>query len=199
LATYYPLEPDFSVREPTAVHDDFQTLTNTFPNQPIHLLEVGYPSGEDNDSSYAKQAAFIHELFLAWDAHAGQIPLINYTWQTEMSPESVEWMTDYYHFDDPGFVSYLATLGLRTFDNADKPSFRQLAAELAKRLTGLFLQGEDGKRPFAAHIPPFRQDPHWGDLLLFHEYFHGDNRTGLGASHQTGWAGLVAGLIRQQA
>jgi hypothetical protein len=75
----------------------------------------------------------------------------------------------------------------------------EVAAELAKRLTGLFLRGEDGKRPFAAHISPFQQDPHWRNLLLFHEYFHGDNGAGLGASHQTGWTGLAANLIQQQA
>ncbi|RMD96585.1 MAG: hypothetical protein D6816_18730, partial [Bacteroidetes bacterium] len=78
-------------------------------------------------------------------------------------------------------------------------SLGEVAAELAKRLAGLFVRGEDGKRPFAAHIPPFQQDPHWRDLLLFHEYFHGDNGAGLGASHQTGWTGLIATLMQQQA
>ncbi|HID54023.1 MAG TPA: hypothetical protein EYP41_18550 [Anaerolineae bacterium] len=94
---------------------------------------MGYPSGANNNSSYAKQAAFIHELFLAWDTHVAQIPLVNYTWQTDMPPNSIKEMTDYYHFDNPGFVSYLATLGLRTFDNADKPAFRQLAVETEAR------------------------------------------------------------------
>lgn len=75
----------------------------------------------------------------------------------------------------------------------------EVAAELARRLTGLFVRNEDGKRPFTAHIPPFQQDPHWRDLLFFHEYFHGDTGAGLGASHQTGWTGLVANLISQKA
>lgn len=133
LVTYYPLNPDFSVRPATAVHDDFQTLGDAFPDQLIYLLEVGYPSGVDTNSSYAKQAAFIHELFLAWDAHAAQIPLINYTWQTDMPPDSIKEMTSYYRLDGSGFVSYLATLGLRTFDNVDKPAFRQLAEETETR------------------------------------------------------------------
>ncbi|MFO7681070.1 MAG: glucosidase [Chloroflexota bacterium] len=71
----------------------------------------------------------------------------------------------------------------------------EVAAELSKRLTGLFVRDGEGKRPFSAHIPPFQQDPHWRDLLLFHEYFHGDSGAGLGASHQTGWTGLVATLL----
>jgi hypothetical protein len=72
----------------------------------------------------------------------------------------------------------------------------EVAAELAKRLTGLFLRDGVGQRPFAAHMPPFQQDSHWRDLILFHEYFHGDSGAGLGASHQTGWTGLVANLIQ---
>jgi hypothetical protein len=75
----------------------------------------------------------------------------------------------------------------------------EVAAELSERLTRLFLRNEAGQRPFATHIPPFQHDPHWRNLLLFHEYFHGDHGAGLGASHQTGWTGLVAGLIQQQA
>jgi hypothetical protein len=52
---------------------------------------------------------------------------------------------------------------------------------------------------FAAHIPLFQEDPHWRDLLFFHEYFHGDSGAGLGASHQTGWTGLVANLLQTPA
>jgi hypothetical protein len=75
----------------------------------------------------------------------------------------------------------------------------EVAAELTKRLTGLFVRDGEGKRPFSAHITPFQQDPHWRDLLLFHEYFHGDSGTGLGASHQTGWTGLVSNLLQTPA
>jgi len=52
-----------------------------------------------------------------------------------------------------------------------------------------------GRRPVYGGIEKFQPDPHWGDLILFHEYFHGDNGAGLGASHQTGWTGAVASLI----
>ena len=133
LVTYYPLNPDFKVRPATTVHNDFQTLADAFPNQTIYLLETGYPSGADNNSSAEQQAEFIRELFLAWDAHADQIPVLNYTWLTDMPAEAVTQMTEYYRLDAPGFVSYLATLGLRSADGSNKPAFDQLAAETKVR------------------------------------------------------------------
>jgi hypothetical protein len=73
----------------------------------------------------------------------------------------------------------------------------QVAAEISRRLTRIFLRGNDGRRPFAGATDLFDKDPHWRDLVLFYEYFHGDNGAGLGASHQTGWTGLVAKLLEQ--
>jgi hypothetical protein len=73
----------------------------------------------------------------------------------------------------------------------------QVARELSRRLTRIFLRGDDGRRPVFGGITKFQTDPHWKDLILFHEYFHGDNGEGIGASHQTGWTGLVAKLIEQ--
>jgi hypothetical protein len=73
----------------------------------------------------------------------------------------------------------------------------EVAAELSRRLTRIFLRGPDGKRPVYGGLGKFQNDPHWRDLLLFHEYFHGDNGAGVGASHQTGWTGLVAKLLQQ--
>ena len=61
----------------------------------------------------------------------------------------------------------------------------------------IFLRDDDGRRPVYGGIERFQTDPHWRDLMLFHEYFHGDNGAGLGASHQTGWTGLVAKLLQQ--
>ena len=71
----------------------------------------------------------------------------------------------------------------------------QVADELSARLTGIFLEGDDGRRPVFAGYELFQRDPAWHDLIPFHEYFHGDTGAGLGASHQTGWTGLVADLI----
>jgi Glycosyl hydrolase family 63 C-terminal domain len=73
----------------------------------------------------------------------------------------------------------------------------QVAAELSRRLVRIFLRGDDGRRPVAGGVEIFQNDPHWKDLILFYEYFHGDNGAGIGASHQTGWTGLVAKLIEQ--
>jgi hypothetical protein len=71
----------------------------------------------------------------------------------------------------------------------------EVSKEIAERLTGIFLRGKNGKRPVYGGMEKFQNDPHWRDCLLFYEYFHGDTGAGLGASHQTGWTGLVAKLI----
>ncbi|MFO1429945.1 MAG: glucosidase [Candidatus Competibacteraceae bacterium] len=70
-----------------------------------------------------------------------------------------------------------------------------VAKELAARLIRIFLRDENGRRPVFGGMEKFQTDPHWRDYLLFHEYFHGDNGAGIGASHQTGWSGVVASLI----
>jgi hypothetical protein len=72
----------------------------------------------------------------------------------------------------------------------------EVAQELARRLAGTFLRDGDGRRPVYGGTKLFQEDPHWRDLILFYEYFHGDNGAGLGASHQTGWTGLAARLIQ---
>ncbi len=72
-----------------------------------------------------------------------------------------------------------------------------VAGELSRGLVRLFLRGRDGRRPVHGDTEKFQSDPYWRDLLLFYEYFHGDDGAGLGASHQTGWTGLVAKLMQQ--
>jgi len=71
----------------------------------------------------------------------------------------------------------------------------EVAQELVRRLAGTFLRDANGRRPVHGGTAKFQEDPHWRDLILFYEYFHGDNGAGLGASHQTGWTGLVAPLL----
>jgi hypothetical protein len=73
----------------------------------------------------------------------------------------------------------------------------EVAAEISRRLVHIFVRGKDGRRPVAGGTELFQSDPHWKDLLLFYEFFHGDNGAGVGASHQTGWTALVAKLIEQ--
>ncbi len=71
----------------------------------------------------------------------------------------------------------------------------QVAEEIQRRLQGAFLRDATGRRPVYGGTRKFQEDPHWRDLILFYEYFHGDNGAGLGASHQTGWTGLIAFVI----
>jgi hypothetical protein len=73
----------------------------------------------------------------------------------------------------------------------------QVATELSRRLIKLFLRNRNDRRPIYGGLEIFQKDPHWQDLILFNEYFHGDDGAGLGACHQTGWTGLVAKLIQQ--
>jgi hypothetical protein len=72
-----------------------------------------------------------------------------------------------------------------------------VTTELSRRLTRIFLRGADGRRPVHGGSDMLQTDPYWRDLVLFYEYFHGDNGAGIGASHQTGWTGLVAKLLQQ--
>jgi Glycosyl hydrolase family 63 C-terminal domain len=73
----------------------------------------------------------------------------------------------------------------------------QVSGEISRRLTRLFVRDKNGRRAFAGSSDLFNKDPHWRDLILFFEYFNGDTGAGLGASHQTGWTGLVAKLLEQ--
>jgi hypothetical protein len=69
--------------------------------------------------------------------------------------------------------------------------------ELERRLVGIFRRDGDGRRAFNGSVDLFQRDPHWRDLILFNEYFHGDNGRGVGASHQTGWTAMVAKMVKQ--
>jgi hypothetical protein len=73
----------------------------------------------------------------------------------------------------------------------------EVAAELSRRMASIFLRDEHGERPVYQGLAKFQSDPHWRDLILFHEYFHGDTGRGVGASHQTGWTGLIGKLLQQ--
>ena len=108
-------------------------------------------------------------------------------------------------------INYLLIEALQKFDHFYGPSLQvefptgsgsraplwDVAAELSRRLTRIFLRDPDGRRPVHGGIAKFQTDPHWRDLIWFYEYFHGDNGAGIGASHQTGWTGLVAKLLQQ--
>jgi len=73
-----------------------------------------------------------------------------------------------------------------------KMNLYQVAEEIAHHLTNTFLKNKNGRRPVNGEYKKFQEDPYWNDLILFYEYFHGDSGAGLGASHQTGWTGIIA-------
>jgi len=79
--------------------------------------------------------------------------------------------------------------------SGQRMSLYQVAEEIAKRLVRIFLRDSQGQRPVYGGSSRFQKDPHWRDLILFYEYFHGDNGAGIGASHQTGWTGIVARIM----
>jgi hypothetical protein len=109
-------------------------------------------------------------------------------------------------------TTYLMIESLRTLGEAYGPRFMvpahgrsgppvtllQVAEDLADRLIRIFTRDESGRRPVHGHRQKFQEDPYWRDLILFHEYFHAETGEGLGASHQTGWTGLVASLIDER-
>ncbi len=103
----------------------------------------------------------------------------------------VEALQQFHHFLGDGLQVEFPTRSGRQL------SLGEVAAELSRRLNRLFLPGHDGRRPVFGDAERFKSDPHWRELMLFHEYFDGDTGRGLGASHQTGWTALVAKLLEQ--
>ena len=135
--TYYPLNADFTMRPPSTVASDFDFVANTIANKAIVFQECGYPSSAVNNSSEALQADFISAVFEAWDTHRDRIPLIDFTWQYDVSQNTVEqWVIDYGMSGQPNknaFKTYLGTLGLSNFDGTEKPALQRLKDELKKR------------------------------------------------------------------
>jgi hypothetical protein len=78
--------------------------------------------------------------------------------------------------------------------SGNRMTLYEVAREITRRLSNLFTRDQAGLRPVYGGTTKFQEDPHWRDLILFYEYFHGDNGAGLGASHQTGWTGCIAAL-----
>lgn len=134
-ATYYPLNPDFTVRSPLDVPADLHLLADTWPDHPILLLECGYPSGALTGSSEFLQALFVHEVFIAWDSLRDRMPLVEFFLLNDFSPDWIPIFLDYYGFYDPVFADFLGSLGLRTWPGygQDKLAFWVFANEAAAR------------------------------------------------------------------
>jgi hypothetical protein len=96
----------------------------------------------------------------------------------------------HYYFGDSLLVEFPTGSG-------ERKNLGEIASLISQRLSRLFLRDANGRRPCYGWTEKFQSDPHFRDLVLFHEYFHGDNGAGLGAAHQTGWTALVAKLLEQ--
>jgi mannosylglycerate hydrolase MGH1-like protein len=104
----------------------------------------------------------------------------------------VEAIQQFHHYYSDDFLVECPT------HSGNKITLNQIADELSHRMMNIFLRDSNGRRAVFGNNETFQNDPHWRDYIPFHEYFHGDNGAGIGASHQTGWTGLVAKLIQQQ-
>jgi hypothetical protein len=104
----------------------------------------------------------------------------------------IESLQQFHHYYSDDFLVEYPT------HSGNKITLNQIADELSHRMMNIFLRDSNGRRAVFGGNEIFQTDPHWRDYIPFHEYFHGDNGAGIGASHQTGWTGLVAKLIQQQ-
>ena len=103
----------------------------------------------------------------------------------------VESLQKFHHYFGDSFLVEFPT------GSGKRMTLWEVAAELSRRLASIFTRDAEGRRPVFGNLEKFQADPHWRDLLLFHEYFNGDSGVGVGASHQTGWTGLVTKLMQQ--
>jgi hypothetical protein len=134
-------------------------------------FSVGYVPGDSNSRAFGGNSNWRGPVWMP----------VNYM--------LVEALYGFHHYYGDDFrVEYPTGSGVRL-------SLREIGDALSQRLTRLFLRGADGRRPVFGNVPVLQNDPHFRDHLLFHEFFHGDTGQGLGASHQTGWTGLVALLL----
>ncbi len=133
--SHYPLNDDFSVQKPQVVSNLFNTICKLYPGRPIAFYQFGYPSSPALGSSEKLQAQFIREAFKAWDQHAKQITLIDFTWLHDTSPDGLKGVQQYYGITDLRFSEFISSLGLRTYAGAgtDKLAYKALCEEAKAR------------------------------------------------------------------
>jgi hypothetical protein len=159
---------DFGVRALSKIHErePYQFHTNG------HVQEVGYWPGESLSGLFGGNSNWRGPIWMP----------VNYL--------LIESLQKFHHYYGDDFKIECPT------GSGQFMTIHEVADELSHRLAKLFLKGEDGQRPVLKYHPKLATDPHFKDYVLFHEYFHGDNGRGVGASHQTGWTGLVAKLLQ---
>jgi hypothetical protein len=136
LATYYPMNSNFTVRPPTDVPADVATLAAAYPGRTIILKEAGFPTGTTCGGSEASQVQFVQQAFAAWDGHATQIEGIYFFLLHDLSPtELAAYAAKQGGSGSPNFLDFVGTLGYRRWSGAgsDKPGLVQLRSEAAAR------------------------------------------------------------------
>ena len=133
--TYYPLNSNFSVKDPAVIDREITKLINLYPNKLIYFNEVGYPSGS---RKYTKlnddQEQFVEEIFKSWDKHINHIPFISFLRLNDLSREDAEFVARSYGLEThQAFISFLEKLGFKHFDGTHKDSFNKLRQEGSKR------------------------------------------------------------------
>jgi glycosyl hydrolase family 63 len=160
---------DYGVRSLSRYHAEHPITLNTSAGD----FTVQYTPGESNNPASDKQANWRGPIWFP----------LNYL--------LIEALRTYQlHYGEALRVEYPVGSGLQRTPG-------EIADDLTRRLSSLFLRNERGQRPIYGENRTFQFDPHWRDHILLHEYFHGDSGVGLGASHHTGWTALVANLLEQ--
>lgn len=132
--SYYPMKNQLGgVKPPQAVHEDFETVVNGIPEKPIIYYQIGYPSSTDLGSSLEQQAAFITEVFHAWDRYADRILMLNFQWMHETPPFGIDQYVQYYQYDTADFRAFLGSLGLQSWEGLPKPAWGRLKEEAKAR------------------------------------------------------------------
>lgn len=129
MVNYYPLNADFSVKDPSVVQSDIDMLTSLYTDEILYITEAGYPSSSHLGSSDKMQRQFIKEIFKAWDKHRLQIKLVDFVWLHDLCQSEVDIFVEYYGVSARNFTEFLRTLGLQTYDGKDKQAFIALKAE----------------------------------------------------------------------
>jgi len=159
---------DYGVRALSKVHEREPYRFNTNGN----AMEVGYWPAESMSGLFGGNSNWRGPIWMP----------VNYL--------LIESLQKFHHYYGDDFKIECPT------GSGQFMTINEVADELSHRLAKLFLKGEDGQRPVLKYHPKLATDPHFKDYVLFHEYFHGDSGRGVGASHQTGWTGLVAKLLQ---
>jgi hypothetical protein len=132
LSTYYPLQDDFTMKDPAVVEEEVADLIAAF-DKPIYILEAGYPTSSAAGGSHQDQVNFVHAMFRAWDSHATDIVTVVFSWYADLSLAQIDQFEKQYGISDRAFLAYLRTLGFFTYSGAGKTGWEQFVAEADAR------------------------------------------------------------------